>query len=295
MPETQTGTAANAQGATSGTAAPATVQGAGAEVAARGQGSERRAEVSAFAERMLGKYGTLERALDAIAGENYDYREAARKDETTIANLSKNQIPAGAVVLTGDDVKHWEKVKATGVPLDKVEGTLKRAAELEKEKLANDKKAAHASVAKAAKMDHDVLSPLLDQFQLTAEIRKEKVAGPNGTVVDGEVAYVRAANDDKAAWEKLDAFVAKDGSPLKPFAVALKAKAGGTNGTSESSASSAAGSQGETTHAFTGNFGGDSVGNVGDDFITKRLERTNKAAGSRPNPLAPPAPATPAK
>lgn len=246
----------------------------------------RREEQSAHTERMIAKYGTLERALDVVGAENYDYRQAAQKDAETIATLKRTQVPDGAVVLSGDDVKHWEKVKATGVPLDKVATTLTRAKELEADKVKADKAVTHAAVAKAAKMDPDVLAPLVEQFGLEVETRTVKVQ-KGDKLEDVPEAFVRKAGDDKATWEKLADFVARDGSPLKPFAVALKAKATGTPAADGSNGtSSATGSQGDTTHTFPAMIG-DSIGDAGDDFVTKRLNARNAANAARDNPLAP--------
>jgi hypothetical protein len=66
-----------------------------------------------------------------------------------------------------------------------------------------------------------------------------------------QVAEVRKAGDANASWERLTDFVAKDGSPLKPFAAALNTKASGQTGTP-----STAGTSGATGIVFPDQQGG---------------------------------------
>lgn len=290
MPEPQTGSATGAQGATGGNANTDTAQGAGAAVAARAGAdtSSKRAETSAIAERFLAKYGTYERAIEVMAGEHYEYREAARKDAETIGTLQRNQVPKDAVVLTGDDVKHWEKVKATGVAIDKIAPTLERAKVLEAERVKLERATKHADVAKAAMLDKDVLSPLLEQFGFDVDTRVVKVQ-QGDKLVDQQQAIIRKAGDDKAVWEPLSEFIAKDGSPLKPFGVALKLKGNANNNGGSAANGNASGAQGATTHAFADAFGtsGDAGNGGGGDFVTNRIKTQNSAADKRTNPLRP--------
>jgi hypothetical protein len=298
----QTGSNSGAQGAGAGSGTADSAQGAGAAVAARAgaDNTAKRAETSAIAERFLAKFGTYERALEVMAGEHFDYREAARKDAETIAALQRNQTPKDAVVLTGDDVKAWEKVKATGVPLKDMAATLDRAKTLEAEKARADRASKHTDVAKAAKLDPVVLSPLVEQFGFDVDTRIVKVQKRDGSgLEDQPQAIIRKAGDDKAPWEPLVEFIGKADSTLYPFRDALKAKGtsdggNGSNGTGTTSGTRT-GSQGETLHTFADDFaagGGDGGNAGGGDIIAKRIKTQNDAAGKRSNPLLSPSTST---
>lgn len=290
----QTGTAngGTTQGGGAGTTVQITTAQGDGGTAPKGAStaSERREGSRSLVERLVAQWGTEARALDVLAQENYEHREALRvlKDES--ARLTANQIPAGGVVLTGPEKDAWDKIKAAGVPVDKVADTVKEAITLKADKVKADRDAARKATATAAKLDGDVLAPLLDQFNLEVEVRTETVAGPNNTIVDGQVAYVRSSTDAKAAWEKLSDNIAKDGSPLKPFAIALKAKGssttqnGGTNGTTT-------GSQGGTSHIIPDTTGDTHGSTGGDDPISKRLKARDAQNAARPNPLMPRTPA----
>jgi hypothetical protein len=234
--------------------------------------------VQGIVDRLTQRYGTVERALEVLAGENYEYRDQLRTQGEELAAL-RTKVPAdGALVLTADQKKTWDAIVATNVPLDKVAERIKRAGELEAEqaKAAFDKLV--ETGASSVKFNAEVLKGLLTDKGYTLELRD--------TIVDGKtskIPFIRKANDQNAAWEQLTVAAEKD---FKAYLPALKtlpqggtggAGSGGTGGGSESVAhdfpnqSSASSSQG----------GGES-GNVVDQFI----ERSKKRA-DRPNPLRP--------
>lgn len=305
MPNTQTGengtssTGGASQGGGSG-AAHQTPDGK-RRAKDRARSTERREAVPGIADRFIVKYGTMEKALEQLAGELWDLRDERRDYEDKIADLEARQVPTDGVVLTGDDRQAWEKIKAAateqGTTPAKVPERLKLAKELEGKDAQRSLTESRAAVAKAAQLNPLVLDPLLSQFALAVEVRKEKVPDGKGGVVDGEVAYVRKADDEKAPWEKLADFIAKDGSPLKPFAAALAAKPGQGSGTGNAGGSTSTGNSstsdgsGAVSHAFpvmTGGNTGDSAttGDPAVDFLNRR----NAAAGKRANPfLTPPA------
>src|SRR3954471_7062033 len=219
MPE-QTGNTSQGGGAQGATTTTPTVT----QTTIGGSGFEARREgIQGIADRLLSRYGTYERALEVLSGENFDYRESVRQRDEKIATLTTNQIPADAVVLTGDERKTWEKFKTLQLPIDKVEAKLKRADELETT-VGNDQRLKLVGeVAGAAKFNRDVLAPLLETNQLDVEVRSVTVRDNAGKETAEPTAYVRKRGDQNATWEKLSEFAERDGSPLKPFLPALKA------------------------------------------------------------------------
>jgi hypothetical protein len=284
-----TGTGGGAQGGAAGTTVNVTApQGDAASTPTRAStATDRRDASRTLVERLVAQWGSEARALDVLAQENYEHREALRTVKDENAQLKANQIPTGGVVLTGPEKDAWDKIKASGVAVDKVADTVKEAITLKADKLKTDRAAAIKAVAVTAKLDPDVLAPLCEQFHLDVEERAEKVAGANGKIEDGKVAYVRSSDDSKAAWEKLDTFIAKEGSPLKLFAVALKAK-GTTQQQTSTNGTQSTNSQGVTSHVVP-DLSGDtsSAGSSSDDPIARRLAARQKADANRVNPLMP--------
>lgn len=287
--QTGTGTSTGAQGGGGGTTV---VVGApqGGGTGGGTTGTERREESRSLVDRLVAKYHSEGKALEVLAEENYEHRENIRILKETNTKLTTNQIPEGGVVLTGPEKAAWDAIKAEGtklgVALDKVAATMTEAKTLrdEKEKTALD--TSRSSAATDAKLNPLVLTPLLDQFGYDVESRTEKVA--NGTKVeDGKVVYIKKAGDQKAAWEKLLDFIAKEGTPLKPFEAALKAvpatngKPGTTTVTSQGGITRVVPDTGTTSTGSTTD---------GDDPVTKRLKARETADKSRHNPLMPPNP-----
>lgn len=176
---------------------------------------------SALIDRMVLKHGSDDAAMNALAQKNIRQSE-------TIATLTaerdalKAKVPAhDAVVLTGDDAKHWPTLKALNLPADKIAERVKKADELEGTVTAQQHRERIKTVADAAGMNDMTLAPLLDTYKLDVELRPITVQKSDGSTETKQVAHVRNAGDDKAAWEPLTDFVKKDGSPLKPFAAAL--------------------------------------------------------------------------
>jgi hypothetical protein len=291
MPEvTGPGTTAQGAGTTAATTQSTTSQGDGGGSSRASTTADRREGSRSLVDRLVAKYGSEARALDVLADENWEYRERDRGRTDEIAALKLNQIPTGGVVLTGPEKEAWDKIKACGVPVDKVADTAKLAATLTTEKETAARTKARADVAADAQLDPLVLDPLLTQFELDVESRAEKVVGKDNKIVDGKVAYVRKATDKNATWEKLAEFIARDGSPLKPFALALKAKGiAGTNGTNNGTTSTD--SHGVTTHVVPDQTGTTQTGTTSDDPVTQRLAARQKADAGRVNPLLPPKPA----
>ena len=176
-------------------------------------------------DQLIHKYGSRDRAIEELAKQTYDLREDRREADEEIEAL-KAKVPAdGAVVLTGDEKKKWEAVKAIDLPGEKIKERVAKADDLEKQHAKTELSTKRKAVAGAAGVNGDVLDPLLDQFGLEVENKEIQVQGADGKLTPKQVAHVRKAGDANAAWEKLSDVIARDGSPLKPFAAALNTKA----------------------------------------------------------------------
>lgn len=233
-------------------------------------------------ESLIHKFGSRDRAIEALSGQTFDLREDLREVTDENDQLKAKVPPAGAVVLTGADVANWNAIKAGAdelkLPADKLGEQLvaraKKAGTLEKAEEDRTTSEARKAVAAAANVDGDVLDPLLNQFGLDVELRDIQVQGNDGKLTPTKVAHVKKSGDANAAWEKLTDFIARDGSPLKPFATALQKKQATQQSTT------AAPFPAQTS-------GGSSSGGTGsvDAFIAKRNEAAN-----RPNPFSKPTP-----
>lgn len=240
------------------------------------------AEASDYTDRLIHKYGSKDKALEVLGAELFDLREERREQDTELETLKAKVTPDGAVVLTGAKAEAWKKIDALATELklpedklgDKIVERVKTADTLEAKEAKDAKSKARKDVAEAAGMDGDVLDPLLEQFGLEVE-NKEVQIQKDGKLTPTKVAHVRKAGDANAAWEKLTDFAARDGSLLKPFAVALAKK------TTTSTTNTTPASSGFT---FPDQQGGTS-GTAG-SAVDKKLEQIN-ARSNKPNPLVP--------
>lgn len=253
-------------------------------------------ESSELVQSLLGRFGSSDRALEHLAQDNYELREDRREQDTVIAGLKTTlktkTVPEGAVVLTGPKAEAWKKIDAFAtelkLPEDKIGDTLveraKKAATLESEKQKSELSAARKAVAKAAGVNGDVLDPLLDTYSLEVRTVEVEVQGTDGKTTKKQIAEVRKAGDANASWERLTDFVAKDTSPLKPFAAALAAKTTQQSGNAGNAGN--AGNGGTTGIAFPDQQGGNQSGGanpVVEDFLKADRERANRS-----NPLRAP-------
>jgi len=287
------GSSSSSGGSSSGSSSSgsATTGIAGAEPRRRRTHESRAQGAADIVDRLVHRYGSLEEALRVLAGENFDFREAQREHDAEVERLRQHQVPDGAVVLTGEDAKHFAAIKATGVALDKVAERITLAGKLEGEQAAQTRRTSQDAAAKALSWNPDVLAPLLDNHKFLIELRDivVKEAGKADRTV--KVPYVRK-DAQGSAWERLDELVARDES-LKPFLPALKTvPASGTQGANGSGAAggtqsgTGAGTTGDATTIFPftqqpSQGGGDGSADPVDKFITNR----NKAAAARTNPL----------
>lgn len=290
-PNTQGGTP---QGGAPATTTPTTPQG-GAPQSTLATYDNRRDAVQGIADRLITRHGTADRALEVLAGENFDYRETIRQRDQEIAQLRARQVPDGGVVLTGGDVQRWEKFNKLAVTdPDKVAERLARADTLEADASKTSAKTVHEKAASAFGYNPDVLSDLITQRGLAVELR-DAVIVTNGKSETKQLPFVRKANDANAAWQRLDEYAAND---LKFYLPALttKPQGGDANNAGGSSTQGATGTQGTqgSVIPWTGATGtqgaqGAPGGSVVDQHLAKR-----KKVEQAPNPLVktPPAPQT---
>lgn len=185
--------------------------------------------LSATVERYVLKHGNLQRAIEAVAAKNIKLGDTIATLETENEALKKSAPAQGAIVLTGDDAKKWEKVKAIPLDGDKIAERVKKADELETTVSASARAKTIAEIATAANLNGETLAPLLKPGAVTPEgfdVESRPVqVHKDGKTETVQVPSIRKAGDANAQWEPLADFVTKDGSPLKPFAPAL-AKSG---------------------------------------------------------------------
>jgi hypothetical protein len=259
-----------------------------------GEDLQARAElVRDHVEMLVAKHGSAEEALRVLGGDNVDYRRKLRELNEQVDELEELIPPDGAVVLTGDDAKGYTaivealKTRSDKLTLDKVPARLTRADELEVKLVGSEHKATVTTAAQSSKFNSDVLAGLVDDPRnpLALELRDMTVQeGAKQTTV--KVPYVRKANDEKAAWEKLSDFAERE---WKPWLPALKnvSTAQGASGTSGSGGGTG------TTH---GGGGSDSVFTPfpeqtgssqggGTDTVSKFIASQREQNTARNNPL----------
>lgn len=228
-----------------------------------------------YIDRMVLKHGSMNAALKAMAIKNI------KLDEANAALTAENEglkpfAAKDAVILTGDDKKKWDAVKAIPLAGDKIAERIKKADELETKDTATERAKKIGEIAATANMNGDVLTPLLTQFSLDVEARPVTIV-KDGKSETKQVAHIRKAGDANAAWEPLADFIAKDGSPLKPFQASLaKTGTSGTPGTS--------GTTGTPGITFPEQTGSRPTDGQGGSAVDKLLAR-NAERAKQQNPL----------
>lgn len=239
-------------------------------------------------DQLIHKYGSRDRAIEELARQTYELREDRREADEEIEQMKTQVAPKDAVILTGPKAEAWKKIDALATELklpeatlgDKIVERVKLSTTLEDQNKKTELSTKRKAVATAAGVNGDVLDPLLDQFGLEVETKEIQIQDAQGKTTPKQIAHVRKSGDANAAWEKLSDFVARDGSPLKPFAAALSTKAA-TSGAS-------AGSSGTgSAITFPDQRGGGSGGGTGTSVADEFLKR-NKERADRPNPLRAP-------
>jgi hypothetical protein len=290
MPE-QTGT----QGGTPQGGAPATTQtptqgGGGSTLATY---DNRRDAVQGIADRLITRHGTSDRAIEVLAGENFDYRETIRQRDAEIATLRQRQVPDGGVVLTGADAQRWEKFNKLAITdPDKVAERLTRADTLESEQQKNAARTLYTDAAKPFGWNGDVLADLIPSKGLAVEMRDVAIV-ENGKSETKKLPFVRTASDTNAAWQRLDEYAT---AHLPAYLPALTAVPQGGTQQPGTQSTQQPGTQPTTQGVInwpgaTTTQGTQQGGSIVDQHLAKR----NAAAASRPNPLVKNQPASTTK
>lgn len=130
---------------------------------------------------MIERYGSLERALDAVLDDNVRYRRER--------NEARGRVPAeGAVVLTPEQSAAWQRYQGLGTDLDALETRLRDGtAAIERE---TARELATVSGANAT-----VLQDRLRVSNLRAEVRE--VPGQNGAAATRIVHLLNAEGQDQ--------------------------------------------------------------------------------------------------
>lgn len=126
------------------------------------------------------------RVAEKLYDENHGHREAKRKLEQQVADLT-GKVPAeGAVVLVGDDAKAWASYKALGAPdalttaladKDRLAGEVGK---MQRDRLFGD-------VATAAGYDKDVLMQIAPDLKyVVEEVERNGKKAPAAFVLEGE-------------------------------------------------------------------------------------------------------------
>lgn len=150
--------------------------------------------------------------------ENVIAREKRREAEEALA-AAKAKLPAeGAVILTGDDAKSWETVKALGLKGDDVKKRLEERDTLLAKDEQRTRADARSKAARTAGYDPDALGKIAGVDALTFETKEEAVDGKKVNV-----AYVTPPGEKQTA-VKLDEWL-KTNVPA-PIVTALKAADG---------------------------------------------------------------------
>jgi hypothetical protein len=169
-----------------------------------------RSEVNAFVARLIGSHGTADAALLKVVGEQIRYRKRAQAAEAR-AVAAEGKLN-GAVVLSADEAKVYNELKAAGVTLDKVPAALSRLKTLETDS-ATKSMAENLDAAVGKKYKIPALKKLLPA-DVVLEFDTVKVKGKDkdgkDTIEDTKEAYVATTKDGVKTREKLDQYLERE-------------------------------------------------------------------------------------
>lgn len=170
-------------------------------------------ELDEFVTHLIGRHGTAAAALTRIAGEQLRYKRRAQAAEKLVVDLQKQVPAAGSVVLTGEEAKAYNDLKAKGLTLDKVPAKL---AALDESEAKNKVSARKRDLKDAAgkKYDLDVLTTLLGdtplEFVDMAQMKEDKSG-----VEMIKVPFVLVGTGDTKTREALDAYLERTHASFK--------------------------------------------------------------------------------
>ena len=140
------------------------------------KGQEGTPDLNKAAEGLIKRHGDSTAALLVLLGENHTYRE---KNRTLEAQIPKD----GAVVLSGDDAKHWADYRKLGNPAD-VRRSIEEGATAKAEAGTYRKAEVIRSAAKATKIDGVAIDPeVLGTLAKDLEIVVEDLVDDKGVPI----------------------------------------------------------------------------------------------------------------
>jgi hypothetical protein len=150
---------------------------------------------------------TAQAKIDSLEGDNYNYRSKLRELKAELATAKAAVPPEGAIVLTGDDAKAWEELKALGSAAD-LQGKLDKLNEAENKLRQLERTEKLRGVADAAGYDFDVLAALSGdlEFEVTTKDGEEVV------IVLTDAGSTPIADYAESNWSKFLPALAPDGS-----------------------------------------------------------------------------------
>lgn len=205
------------------------------------------------ARRTLDKNRNATKVVARLLEDNHEQREQIRELQAQVA-------PKGAVILTGDDAKAWEKIKALGKPED-IEKAVKEHPDLLKFKTERETTDATRNVARMMDYDPEVLVDVTNARGLEYEVRSETVKDTNGKEEKRQVPHVRVKGQANAKFEPLGEFAKRE---LKAYEASLPAKKNG--------------GQPPVSGVPLPTMASTEQGSGGNDMVAKHIERMNKAA-----------------
>lgn len=234
MPEA----AAPATPATGGTATPAA--------------PKRRASRSEYVDRMIRRHGSADRALEAMADDNWRHREGRRKAEEEVARLTALVPKDGTAVLSKEEAEAFAAFKALNIKpadlktrLDAGDAAIAKVTEFESTTLL-------AEAAGIAGWNKKAAAKILKDNKITVEVRTIPVE-KDGKTEQRKVVYGKTAAAD-AKFEPLTELVKREIPEYLPALLAKEETPAGGSGASSTDSDAAGivypgqGGAGDTAH-----------------------------------------------
>lgn len=176
-------------------------------------------DLAKVVESLIAKHGDGNAALRVLLAENYGYRDQIRD--------LKAKAPAdGALILTGDDAKAWDKYRTLGKP-DELATVKREHGERGTELTGLKRESELRTVAEKTGVDFDVLKTIAGQLDFAGTV---KVKDPK-TQKESEVVAVKDGEADPVAFDEYAAkHWAKFLPSLRPNAGEPQKQPGSPNG-----------------------------------------------------------------
>ena len=157
-------------------------------------------------QRVKDSLKTAQAKIEKLESDNYNYRSKIRELKSELATAKAAIPPEGATVLTGDDAKAWEELKALGSAAD-VQAKLDKLAETESQLKRLERTEQLRSVADAAGYDFDVLTALSGDLEFEVKAKD----GEEVVIVLTDAGSTPIADYAERNWSKFLPALAPDG------------------------------------------------------------------------------------